>query len=341
MRIQKRTVKKNSDCVHAGYSMKIQDRKVVVVGAGAVGTSYIYALLHTGLADEIALIDIDRKKVEGEVLDLSHGLPFIPPVVVKQGDYSDCSEARLIVITAGAKQKSGQSRTDLVRENFQIIESICRQIAGSGTDAVVVMVTNPVDSLTQLAQSLLSLPRNQVIGSGTVLDTARLKYMLSRHCGLDARNIHAYVLGEHGDSEVVPWSLAHIAGVPIRQYCRICQGCDSGKYLEEITEKVRDSAYHIIDYKGATFYGIGLSLVRISGAVLRDEKSVLSVCVMLDGEYGIKDVCLSLPCVVGETGVERIISADLEKPERAALADSAEKLASLYASVPRQSMPAG
>ena len=313
--------------------METKNRKVVVIGAGSVGTTYIYALLHTGLASEIALIDIDAKRVEGEVMDLSHGLPFIPPVVVKSGDYSDCADAQMIVITAGAKQQSDQSRTDLIQKNAEIVKSICGRLRDHDTDAVIVMVTNPVDTLTQLAQTYLDRPNKSVIGSGTVLDTARLKYMLSEHCNVDAHNIHAYVMGEHGDSEVVPWTLAHIAGIPIERYCKICKNCDSQKNLTEIAKKVRDSAYHIIDYKGATFYGIGLSLVRITRAILRDEKGVLTVSTLLKGEYGIHDVCLSVPCVVGQQGVERIVEGTLASQEHAALKNSAQKLRDIYENV--------
>lgn len=301
-------------------------RKVVVIGAGSVGTTYIYALLPTGLASEIALIDLDAKRVEGEIMDLSHGLPFIPPVAVKAGTYDDCADAHLIVVTAGAKQTPGQSRIELIQKNAQIVRSICEQIRGSDSTAVVLMVTNPVDTLTQIARKHMKLPRGRVIGSGTVLDSARFKYMLSRHCGIDARNVHAYILGEHGDSEVPAWSMTHIAGIPIREYCEICKVCDYPRHHDEIAREVRDSAYHIIDYKGSTFYGIGLSLLRISGAILRDEHSVLTVSTLLEGEYGLKDICLSVPCIVGENGVERIIAARLPAAEQEGLERSAQIL---------------
>jgi L-lactate dehydrogenase len=309
--------------------MKAKRRKVVIIGAGSVGTAYIYALLQTGLAAEIALIDIDEKAVAGEVMDLSHGLPFIPPVTVHAGDYSDCRDAHLIVVTAGTKQKPGQSRTDLVRNNASIIRSICESIKEHSTDAVLVMVTNPVDILTHIALHHLGWPRQRVIGSGTVLDTARLKYMLSRHCGIDARNVHAYVLGEHGDSEVVAWSMAHIAGVQIERYCQLCQGCDAQQQHKRIAEQVRHSAYHIIDYKGSTYYGIGMSLLRISQTILRDEHSVLTVSVELEGEYDISGLCLSVPCVVAENGIERIIDTELSAAENKALKNSAEILQKL------------
>jgi L-lactate dehydrogenase len=313
--------------------MEAKRRKVVIIGAGSVGTAYIYALLQTGLVSEIALIDLDDKVVAGEVMDLSHGLPFIPPVSIHAGSYSDCRDAHMIVITAGAKQKSGQSRTDLIKNNVSIIKSICGQIENHPTEAVLIMVTNPVDTLTYVALDYLGWPRQRVLGSGTVLDSARLKYMLSEHCSVDARNVHAYVLGEHGDSEVVAWSMAHIAGVPIKNYCWICQGCDTRQQHKRISEQVRDSAYHIIDYKGSTYYGIGMSIVRISEAILRDEHSVLTVSVKLEGEYGINDLCLSVPCVMGENGIERIIDAKLPAKEGKALRASADVLRNLLKSI--------
>ena len=306
--------------------MQRRERKVVVIGAGSVGTTYLYALMHTGLAGEIVLIDIDQRRVEGEIMDLSHGLPFIPPVIVRSGNYSDCADANLIVITAGAKQAPGQSRTELIQQNANIVSSIIEQIKNLDTNAVLIMVTNPVDALTQLALESLGWPRQRVIGSGTVLDSARFRYMLSEHCGIDARNVHAYVLGEHGDSEVVVWSMTHIAGIPIRDYCAICKRCNWQKEQKKIAERVRDSAYHIIDYKGSTYYAIGLSLVRISSAVLRNEHSILTVSLLLRGEYGIDNICLSVPCVIGKSGIEQIITAPLSLEEQTALKRSAETI---------------
>lgn len=306
--------------------MEQRQRKVVVVGAGSVGTTYIYALLQTGLANEIALIDIDRKRVEGEVMDLSHGLPFIPPVGIKAGEPADYADANLIVITAGAKQAPGQSRTELIQKNADIVKSICATIRPQNPQGVIVMVTNPVDTLTQLAVKHLGMPRGRVIGSGTVLDSARFKYLLSHHCGIDARNVHAYILGEHGDTEVAAWSMTHIAGVPIEEYCKICGICDYPKHHKEIAEQVRNSAYHVIDYKGSTFYGIGLSLLRLSGAVLRDEHSVLTVSTLLEGEYGLNDICLSVPCIIARDGVQRVIDAHLAPAEHKGLQHSAQAL---------------
>jgi len=303
-----------------------KERKVVVIGAGFVGTTYIYALMHTGLASEIVLIDLDQKRVKGEVMDLEHGLAFVQPVEIRVGDYSDCSDANLIVITAGAKQIPGQSRLELIQRNADIVKSICDQIKKCNSEAVLVMVSNPVDALTQAALKQLGWPRERVIGSGTVLDSARFRSMLSQHCGIDTRNVHAYILGEHGDSEVAAWSMTHLAGVPINDYCTICQRCDPEKGHEEITRRVRDSAYHIIDSKGSTYYAIGLSLTRISGAILRNEHSILTVSLLLQGEYGIDNICLSVPCVVGKTGVERIITVQLSEDEQTALKSSAQTL---------------
>ena len=313
--------------------MQKQERKVVVIGAGSVGTTYIYALMHTGLAGEIVLIDLDQKRVKGEVMDLEHGLAFVQPVTIRSGDYSDCADANLIVVTAGAKQIPGQSRLDLIQRNADIVKSICDGIKKSGSDAVLLMVANPVDALTQVALKRLGWPRERVIGSGTVLDSARFRSMLSRHCGVDTRNVHAYILGEHGDSEVAAWSMTHVAGVPMEDYCVICRGCDPKKGHEDIFHRVRDSAYHIIDYKGSTYYAIGLSLTRISGAILRNEHSILTVSLLLQGEYDIDNICLSIPCVVGKTGVERIITASLSEDEQTALKASAQTLRKVLNSI--------
>ena len=306
--------------------MQKQERKVVVIGAGSVGTTYIYAMMHTGLASQIVLIDLDQKRVQGEVMDLEQGLAFIQPVKIQPGDYSDCADANLIVVTAGAKQIPGQSRLELIQRNADIVKAICDEIKKHNSDAVMLMVANPVDALTQVALKQLGWPRERVIGSGTVLDSARFRSMLSQHCGVDTRNVHAYILGEHGDSEVAAWSMTHIAGVTMKDYCTICQGCDSKTGHEEIVRLVRDSAYHIIDYKGSTYYAIGLSLTRISGTILRNEHSILTVSLLLQGEYGIDDICLSVPCVVGKSGVERIITAQLSQDEQAALKASAQTL---------------
>ena len=317
---------KRSKVFVVSVKMRVKGRKVVVIAAGAVGTTYIYALLNNGLATEIALIDIDRERVQGEVMDLSHGLAFVSPVDVHAGSYADCGDAGLVVMTAGAKQGPGESRIELVQKNARIVKSVCGELIKQEFGGILVMVTNPVDVLTRLAIGELGWPRERVIGSGTVLDSARFKYLLSRHCKVDARNVHAYVLGEHGDSEVPAWSMTHVAGVPIKKYCLSCGKCDYKTCHKDITDDVRDSAYHIIDYKGATYYGIGMSLLRISEAILRNENSVLTVSVLLNGEYGLDDVCLSVPCVVGKDGIRQIIEAPLDFDEMVGLGRSAEAL---------------
>ncbi|MGD9109713.1 MAG: L-lactate dehydrogenase [Phycisphaerales bacterium] len=304
--------------------MPAKERKVVVIGAGSVGTAYIYALLPSGLAGRIVLIDKDQNRAKGEALDLAHGLPFIPPVEIVAGDYSECADADLIVVTAGAKQQSGQTRLDLIRSNVKVIQQICDEIKKVNSHAVLIMVTNPVDALTQLAVQYLGWPKSRVIGSGTVLDSARFRYLISQHCGVDAHNVHAYIIGEHGDSEVAAWSMTHIAGIPVRKYCQICNKCDYKEHHERIAQAVRDSAYHIIDYKGSTYYGIGLSLLRISQAVLRNEHGVLTVSTLLNGEYDIDNICLSIPCVIARDGVEKIVTTELPENEQSALQKSAD-----------------
>ena len=310
---------------------QFQSRKVVVIGAGSVGATFCYVLMQTGLANEIVIIDVDRQRAEGEVMDLCHGLAFVSPVQIRVGNYHDCADANLILMTAGAKQKQGQSRLDLVRQNTEIVHNVCDQISRHTRESVLIMVTNPVDVLAYVALRRLGWPRGRVIGSGTVLDTSRFRYMLSDHCGLDPRSIHAYILGEHGDSEFAAWSLARIGGLGIKDYCGMCEGCEYEGEHRQIEEAVRDSAYHIIDYKGATYWAIGLALKRIAEAVLRNEKSVLTVSTLLDGEYGIRDICLSVPCVVGKNGISRVIQAKLSEREQGLLEKSAGVLKEILA----------
>jgi L-lactate dehydrogenase len=302
-------------------------RKVVVVGAGAVGATFAYALAQDGTAGEIVLTDVDRETAEGQVLDLAHGLPFFEPVHIRAGDKSDYSDASLIVITAGAAQKPGESRLNLLQKNAKIVTGIMDDIEASSTEAVVIVVTNPVDVLTYVALKRSGWQKSRIIGSGTVLDTARFKYILSDHCGVDARNVHAYILGEHGDSEIAAWSMSHIAGLSLSEYCAMCgRSEDWPEKREEMVDQVRNSAYHIIDYKGATNYAIGLALVRLVGSILRNEHSVLTVSTLLCGEYGLNDVCLSVPCMLGEDGVQRVLEGDLTDSEKDGLHNSARVL---------------
>lgn len=303
-------------------------RKMVIVGAGAVGSTFAYSLLHSGLVDEIALLDANRDHAQGQVLDLMHGLPFAPPVSIHVGDPDDYADANVIVITAGAKQKPGESRLNLLQRNADIIKSIMDDICRQQSPAVVVVVSNPVDILTYIAIEHSGWEPGRIVGSGTVLDSARFRYLLSQHCDIDARNVHAYILGEHGDSEVAAWSMTHVAGMHIDDYCRICGKCGTAWREErrKVAEAVRNSAYHIINYKGATFYAIGLALVKIVGAVLRNEHSVLSISTMLSGEYGLEHVCLSVPCLVSRNGVDKVITAELSAEESQALRQSANTL---------------
>jgi L-lactate dehydrogenase len=301
-----------------------RSRKVAIVGAGAVGSTFAYALAQSGYAEEIAIIDIDRELAEGQVLDLSHGQPFFPAVDITVGDEGDYADAHIIVITAGAGQKPGETRLDLLKKNASIMESIVDDITAQTSQAVIVVVTNPVDVLTYVAQKRSGWPRGRIIGSGTVLDSARFRYLLGDHCGVDVHNVHAYILGEHGDSEFAAWSLTHIAGLDMDDYCAICRQCnDWHAEREAIVDEVRNSAYHIIDYKGSTSFGVGMALVRIVRAILRNEHSVLTVSTVLAGEYGLNGVALSAPSIVTERGVARVLEADLPEDETARLHNSA------------------
>ncbi len=300
--------------------------RVVIVGAGAVGTTCAYTLQISGTARQIVMIDLDTKHAQAEIMDLNHGLFFTPPVDIRLGDYADCKDADIVIISAGAKQKPGQSRLDLVRQNVEICRSIIANILQHTRDAILLMVANPVDVLTYVALRASSLPPERVIGSGTVLDSARFRYLLSRHCAVDPHNVHAYILGEHGDSEVAAWSISHLGGIKLSHCQKLCSHKCSDYDREAIVEKVRQSAYHIIEAKGATCYGIGLALEKIVRAILRDERSVLTVSRLVDGYCGIENVCLSIPTVVGRNGADRPLSAELSPREQQALQASAQTL---------------
>lgn len=310
------------------------ERKVVIVGAGAVGSTFAYALAQTGIADTIVLLDPNLDLMKGQVLDLQHGYPFGPTIIIREGSDADYHDAHVVVITAGAKQQPGESRLNLLKKNIAIIEHIALDIAAQNSQAVIVVVSNPVDLLTYVMLRKLDWPRGRVIGSGTFLDSARLRYLLSQHCGIDVHNVHAYILGEHGDSEFAPWSMAHIAGMPIDQYCLLCNKCnDFKKEQQQIEDEVRDSAYHIIDYKGSTNFAIGLALVQIVAAIIRNQHSVLTVSTLLNGEYGLHDICISIPCILSQYGVEQIIEERLTENELKALVRSADVLRKVYEEV--------
>ena len=302
-------------------------RKVVIVGAGAVGSTFAYALAQKGFADEIALMDVHQDYVEGQVLDLAHGLPFYPSVQIRVGRKEDYADAHVIVITAGAKQAPGESRLNLLQRNASMIEGIVDEIVAQDSQAILLIASNPVDILTYVALRRSGWSKNRVLGSGTVLDSSRFRYLLSQHCKVDVGNVHAYILGEHGDSEFPAWSMTHVGGVPIDEYCPTCGECENWeREREELFQAVKDSAYHIINYKGATYFAIGMALTRITGTILQDQKSVLTVSTLLDGEYGIQQVCLGIPCVVGQEGVKQIIEAPLLPKEQESLLKSASTL---------------
>ena len=306
----------------------MKNQTAVIVGAGAVGATIAFTLLAKERFREIILLDIDREKAEGEVLDLSHGIPFVRPCKIRMGSFSDCKDADVLILAAGAAQKPGESRTDLLSKNAGIFREILENIMQScRRDALFLVVTNPVDVLTYVTLQITSLPPSQVLGTGTVLDTARLRSELAAHTQVDPRDIHAYVLGEHGDTEVFAWQSANICGLSISDFCQCCGKC-SGKSILEIGNSVRDAAYEIVSKKGATYYAISLATERILRA-LEGEHALLTVSALLTGEYGISDVCLSIPRIVGSGGVERSIALPLSDKELSLLRESAAHLKAL------------
>jgi L-lactate dehydrogenase len=265
--------------------------------------------------------------MKGQVLDLAHGQTFFPTVGIRSGTLEDCADAQVVVITAGAAQKPGETRLQLIKKNAEITGSIAEEVAKSECKGVMLVVTNPVDVLTYVALKRSGWEKGRVIGSGTVLDSSRFRHLLSKHCGVDVHNVHAYILGEHGDSEFAAWSMTNVAGINIDEYCPVCGKCSDWKIQRGLIEQqVRDSAYHIINYKGSTQFAVGLAMVRITVAILRSQNSILSVSTLVESDFGIKDVCLSVPCVVSDCGVTRIIESPLTSKELASLSNSASIL---------------
>lgn len=300
--------------------------RIAIVGVGNVGATFAYALLLSGLASEIVLIDLNRSRAEGEVMDLNHTEPFAHPTRIWAGDYSDCAGAAVTVVCAGAAQKPGETRLDLVKKNTAIFKSIVPEVARYNPNGILLIATNPVDVLTYVSWKLSGLPATRVIGSGTILDTARFRYLLSQHFGVDSRSVHAYIVGEHGDSEVPVWSLANIAGMRLPDFCA-AQGRDYSQLdMDKIFEQTRDAAYQIIQRKGATFYAVAAGLTRIVEAILRDQSTVLSLSSRIENYHGIDDVCLSLPTVIDRGGVEQVLRLDVSEQEIAALQESASVL---------------
>ncbi len=303
--------------------------RVAVIGAGNVGATFAYNLLLSGLASEIVLVDANHKKAEGEAMDLNHAAPLSNPTRVWAGDYADCAGSAVTVITAGANQKPGETRLDLAARNAEIFRQIVPQVVKHSPETIILVATNPVDVLSYAAWKIAGLPKNRVFGSGTILDTARFRFLLSQHFGVDPRSIHAYIIGEHGDSEVPVWSLANIAGMTFPDFChQHGVGCEQAE-LDRIYEQTRDAAYHIIERKGATYYAVAAGLVRIVEAILRDQGSVLSVSSLIENYYDINDIFLSLPTVVDRGGVERILRLKLDEKEIAGLQKSARVLKDL------------
>ncbi len=306
-------------------------RKVVLVGTGMVGMSYAYALLNQAICDELVLIDVDKKRAEGEAMDLNHGLAFSGSnMKIYAGDYPDCRDADIVCICAGVAQKPGESRLDLLHRNAEIFRSIVEPVTQSGFGGIFLVATNPVDIMTRITYAYSGFNSARVIGTGTALDTARLRYLLGQYFSVDPRNVHAYVMGEHGDSEFVPWSQAMLATKPVRTICEQSDGRFCLEDMEKISEEVRGAAQKIIVAKRATYYGIGMAMVRITRAIFGNESSVLTVSAMLRGEYGQNDIYAGVPCIVNRNGVQRILSLSLDESELQKFSASCDTLKSFY-----------
>lgn len=306
--------------------MKVNSRKVAVIGCGFVGSSSAFALMQSGLFSEMVLIDADTKRAEGEAMDISHGISFARPMQIYAGNYDDITDAAIIVITAGANQKPDETRLDLIKKNAAIMKSIVGEIKKRDFGGILLIVSNPVDILTLIALKESGYPSNRVIGSGTVLDTGRFKYLLGEHLDVDSRSVHAFIIGEHGDSELAAWSNARIGGLKVNDFCELRGHFSHEQSMKKIFENVRNSAYEIIERKHATYYGIAMAVKRICEAIVRNEKSILPVSSLMTGEYGLNDVVLSIPAVVDETGVQKVIPIELNDEELTKLKDSANIL---------------
>ena len=306
--------------------MKVNSRKVAVIGCGFVGSSSAFALMQSGLFSEMVLIDADTKRAEGEAMDISHGISFARPMQMYAGNYDDITDAAIIVITAGANQKPDETRLDLIKKNAAIMKSIVGEIKKRDFGGILLIVSNPVDILTLIALKESGYPSNRVIGSGTVLDTGRFKYLLGEHLDVDSRSVHAFIIGEHGDSELAAWSNARIGGLKVNDFCELRGHFNHEQSMKKIFENVRNSAYEIIERKHATYYGIAMAVKRICEAIVRNEKSILPVSSLMTGEYGLNDVVLSIPAVVDETGVQKVIPIELNDEELTKLKDSANIL---------------
>ncbi len=294
--------------------------KVVLIGTGAVGSSYAYALMNQGICDELVLVDLNQEKARGDVMDLDHGIVYAPSSVqIRFGNYQDCHDAALVVICAGAAQKPGETRLDLVTKNVKIFDSIVTSVMDSGFNGIFLVATNPVDILAYATRKFSGLPKERVIGSGTILDSARFRYLLGEEFETAPTSVHGYIIGEHGDSQLPVWSSANISGTPIAPKL-------TEERKQEISIQVRDAAYKIIESKGATFYGIAMGLAKITRAILKNENVVLPVGAMLDGEFGHEDVYIGVPAVINRTGVKKIVELSLDEKEQGQFAQSVKTL---------------
>jgi len=296
-----------------------QPTRIAVVGTGMVGSSFAYAAMIKGLAAELVLVDVSEEREEGEVMDLTHGLIGTETGNVRGGHFKDCGDVDVVVITAGAAQKPGETRLDLVSKNIKIMKSILKQMGKLRSDTVVIIVSNPVDILTYIARETLNLPKNQVFGTGTSLDTSRLRYIISQKLGVNLHNVHGYVMGEHGDSEFVAWSTTNVSSMPIKKLL-------SGKQMKDIEQQTKRAAYEIIQRKRATYYGIGVVITEIVEAVLNDKKEIMPVSTEPGSVYGVKDMCVGIPAVIGRSGVEKVWKVPLSGSELGKLKKSAELL---------------
>lgn len=304
----------------------IDIRKVGVVGIGNVGATIAYTLMESKMFSEMVLIDINKEKAYGEAMDLNHCLPFLSPMQIYSGDYGDLEGAGIVIIAAGVSQKPGETRIDLVQRNTDVLRAIIDRIITVNKDCILLMVSNPVDILTYVTLKLSGFPTNRVIGSGTVLDTARLKFLVGEKLDVDYRNVHSFIIGEHGDSELAVWSGANVSGINLEDYCPICSRCGGMDELYGLHSYVKNSAYEIIRGKGSTYYAIAQATKRIVEAIVRDENAILPVSTYLDGHYGLNDICMSIPAVVGREGVKHVLDFPLSESENAALMKSAEIL---------------
>ena len=307
-------------------SREVNPRKAAVIGCGFVGSATAFTLMQSRLFSELVLLDVNMEKADGEAKDIAHGIPFAGQMKIYAGTYDDAADAAIIIITAGANQKPGETRLDLVQKNTAIYQSIIPEIVKRDFGGILLIVSNPVDILTYVALKLSGLPENRVLGSGTVLDTARLKYALGEHRGVDSRSVHSFIIGEHGDSEIAAWSSTNVSGIPLNDFCEMRGHFNHDAAMDAIAEKVKNSAYEIISKKQATYYGIAMSVKRICECIVRNERSILPVSAMMHGEYGIEDITLSMPAIVGIGGVETHVPIALSEEEAEKLVESAKKL---------------